>query len=187
MVAAGPGPHILLVGMMGVGKTTVGQMLAETLGRGYVDTDWQVEDRAGRSVADIFATEGEAGFRARETAALAAAVRSAQPQVISVAGGAVLSAGNRDTIRSGGVVIWLRARAETLAARVGSGEGRPLLAGDPLATLTRITEDRTPLYDEVAGVTVDVDEVSPAEVVDQVVEALTEAAARVGGRAGGRV
>lgn len=162
-------PHLLLVGMMGAGKTTVGRLLAERLGWRYIDSDAQVEAATGRGVAQIFAEEGEAAFRAEESRALAAAVDSEDPAVVSVAGGAVLDPGNRELLRAAGAVVWLRARPDTLARRVGTGRGRPLLDGDPAGTLARLDAVRRPIYQELADFAVDVDDLAPAAVAERVV------------------
>jgi shikimate kinase len=158
--------------MMGAGKTTVGQALAERLGRPYCDSDEQVRRNTGRTVPELFEQEGEAAFRAEEKRALAEAVASDEPAVVSVAGGAVLDPDNRRLLREAGTVVWLRAEVATLANRVGSGEGRPLLAHDPEETLGRLYEGRRPLYEDLADVVVDVDTLSPEETVERIVEAL---------------
>jgi shikimate kinase len=168
--------RVLLVGMMGSGKTTVGSQLAGRLGWRHVDSDAQVEAATGRGVAQIFAEEGEAAFRAQEARALAEAVASPEPSVVSVAGGAVLDAGNRAVIRDAGCVVWLRARPGTLARRVGSGAGRPLLEGDPAGNLARLDAVRRPLYEEVADHVVDVDDVEPEKVVDLIARWCVDAA-----------
>jgi len=160
--------RLLLVGMMGAGKTTVGRMVAERLGCPYVDSDAEVAADTGRSAPEILATDGEAALRAAESAALREAVSRPVPVVMSVAGGAVLDAGNRALIRDSGTVVWLRATPATLAKRVGDGAGRPLLGEDPAAALIRLDEVRRPLYAEVADVVVDVDDLTPAEAADRV-------------------
>jgi shikimate kinase len=162
--------HILLVGMMGAGKTTVGELVAETLGWPYRDSDVDVAVATGMSVPEIFETQGETAFRQAESEVLARACAGTEPSVISVAGGAVLSAANRDLLRASGTVVWLRARIETLAARVGTGVGRPLLDGVPAATLAELSVVRTELYAEVADLVIDVDDLSPAEVAAAVVQ-----------------
>jgi shikimate kinase len=156
--------HILLVGMMGAGKTTVGELLAADLDCPYRDSDADVAAATGLTVPEIFETQGEAAFRAAEADVLARACAEPGPTVISVAGGAVLSPANRDLLRTSGTVVWLRARPETLAARVGRGVGRPLLDDDPAAVLAALDQQRAALYAEVADLTIDVDELSPAEV-----------------------
>ncbi|HEX5266802.1 MAG TPA: shikimate kinase [Acidimicrobiales bacterium] len=159
-------PRVLLVGMMGSGKTTIGHLLARRLGWRHVDSDAQVEVATGRSVAQIFAEDGEAAFRVEEARALAEAVTSPDPVVVSVAGGAVLDADNRARMKGAGCVVWLRARPETLAGRVGSGAGRPLLEGDPAGNLARLDAVRRPHYEEVADHAVDVDDAAPDRIVD---------------------
>ena len=166
---------IFLVGMMGVGKTTVGRLLAHRLGRPYFDSDAQVRDRTGKTVPQIFAESGEAAFRAEEKRALAEAASSAKPAVIAVAGGAVLDPDNRALLRARGTVVWLRARVETMAERVGRGEGRPLLGGDPAAALASLYPQRAPLYEELADVVVDGDDAAPGEIVDKIVDKIVAA------------
>jgi shikimate kinase len=163
--------RILLIGMMGAGKSSVGRLLATRLAWRYSDSDTEVEQRSGKTVPQIFGTSGEPAFRAEETKVLEEAATSVGPLVVSVAGGAVLSADNRHLIRRAGFVVWLRAEMETLAARVGDGAGRPLLTPDPLTALRRLYEERRPLYEELADLVVDVDHASPVEVVDRIVVA----------------
>lgn len=161
---------ILLIGMMGAGKTTVGQDLADRLGWRHLDSDAQVQANTGRSVPEIFATDGEAAFRKEEARALAEAVALPEPTVVSVAGGAVLDPVNRELLRRSGPVVWLRADPATLAERVGSGAGRPLLEGDPAGNIRSLYAARRPLYESLADLTVDVDGQSPAGVADRIVE-----------------
>src|SRR5688572_26555397 len=115
--------HILLIGMMGSGKTTVGSRLAHRLRRPLLDSDREIQRRTGKTVPEIFEAEGEAAFRREERAVLADGVATTEPAVISVAGGAVLNPDNQECIRNGGTVIWLRASVDTLARRVGDGRG----------------------------------------------------------------
>lgn len=158
--------------MMGAGKSTIGRALARELDCVYLDSDEQVMLRTGRSVPELFAERGEASFRAEEKRVLDEAVASDIPAVVSVAGGAVLDPDNRETIRGAGTVVWLRAEVATLAARVGTGAGRPLLGDDPAAALARLYEERRPLYAELADLVVDVDAVAPDEAVKQILGAL---------------
>jgi shikimate kinase len=168
-VTASDRRHVVLVGLMGAGKTTVGRALARRIGRPFVDTDELVETAAATTIAEIFAAEGEAGFRARERVAVADACASPEPLVISVGGGAVLDPENRGCLRGGGVVVWLRAPADVLAARVGAGTSRPLLSGAPPAVaLGRLAELREPAYQAVADVVVE----TAARTIEEVVTAV---------------
>jgi shikimate kinase len=165
-------PRILLVGMMGAGKTTTGRLLADQLGWRYRDSDADVEASTGLTVPELFARDGEAAFRRAEAAVLADACADPSPSVVSVAGGAVLSADNRRLIAGSGIVVWLRARPETLAARVGDGVGRPLLGDDPAEALVGLEAVRDPLYAEVADVIIDVDKLTPAAVAQRIIDAM---------------
>ena len=158
--------------MMGSGKTTVGRALARRRGCRHLDSDEQVQARTGMTVPEIFAARGEPAFRAEEARALTDAIDNSEPAVISVAGGAVLDPENRRRMAAGGTVVWLRAEPATLALRVGDGRGRPLLGDDPASALRRLYDERRPLYEEVADVVIDVDDLSRDEVVDAVEKAL---------------
>ncbi len=164
--------HVFIVGMMGAGKTTIGRLLAERLGWRHLDSDEQVGRDTGQTIPEIFAQRGEPAFRAAEARALAAAAATDTPTVVSVAGGAVLDPDNRHVLRSGGVVVWLRARVETLARRVGDGAGRPLLDDDPAAALSHLYAERRPVYQELAQVVVDVDGLDARTVAERVLAAL---------------
>jgi shikimate kinase len=176
--------RLILVGMMGAGKTTVGRLLSERLGWRYLDSDAQVAAETGYTVPALFAERGEAAFRAEESRVLAAALSGTEPVVVSAAGGVVLSGTNRDLLVRSGTVVWLRADPRVLARRVGRGDGRPLLDDDPATALAALDEVRRPLYASVAAVTVDVDELSPRQVVDRVLgdQMLSEAGIGTGGK-----
>jgi shikimate kinase len=161
--------RVFLVGMMGAGKSTVGRLVADAVGCAYLDSDDEVVAATGLTVPELFAHHGEAAFRDAESAALAKACATPPPLVVSVAGGAVLRAENRALLRASGHVVWLRARPDTVAARVGDGVGRPLLAGDPVRVLRELDQVRRPLYAEVADEVIDVDALDPAEVAGRVV------------------
>lgn len=151
-----PRRHVVLVGLMGTGKTTVGRVLARRLGRPFIDSDEQVEARTGRTVREIWSEDGEAAFRRLEAEALREALAAAVPSVIAAAGGVVLDRGNRAMLRNGATVAWLRAEPEELVVRATGDRHRPLLDGDPLAVLRRMAADRAPLYAEVADVVVEI-------------------------------
>ena len=165
--------HLVLVGLMGAGKTTVGQRCAEMLDRAFLDTDQLVEATAHMGVAEIFEHHGEQQFRTLERDAVVDASASPVPLVIACGGGAVLDADNRRVLRSAGIVVWLRASPAVLGERVGAGDDRPLLAGagaPPLATLARLTASREPVYEAVAHLSVDTDGCTVDEVAARVVE-----------------
>jgi shikimate kinase len=147
--------HLVLIGLMGAGKTTAGRRCAELLGRDFVDTDDLVIMRAGMSIDDIFATGGEPQFRAIEREVVADVCASPVPLVLACGGGTVLDAQNRRELRAAGVVVWLRAAVDVLCARVGDGRTRPLLTGDPAGALTRLERLREPVYESTADCTVD--------------------------------
>jgi shikimate kinase len=164
--------HLVLIGLMGAGKTTVGEACAARLARPFVDTDRLVEAQVGRSVAEIFTTGGEATFRALEKQTVADACASPEPLVISCGGGAVLDPDNRRQMRASGVVVWLRATPSVLAMRVRDNlADRPLLpARGALEELERLAELRGAAYEGVAHVVVDTDARSIEETVDAVLE-----------------
>ena len=159
---------VVLVGMMGAGKTSVGARLAGRWGWPLLDSDRRVEEMVGRSVAEIWAADGEAGFRSLEAQVLADTLASTTPVVVAAAGGTVLDPRNRRLLRVHWPVVWLRAQVDILVRRLGSGEGRPLLAGDVAGALVRLDAQRRPLYAEVADVVVDVDDLSADEVADRI-------------------
>jgi shikimate kinase len=168
--------HLVLVGLMGSGKTTVGAVCADRLGRPFVDTDALVETAAGATVQDVFAAEGEPGFRAREAVAVADAVASPVPLVIACGGGAVLDPANRRALRAGGFVVWLRASPDVLGERVGAAAGRPLLAGGrSVATLEHLAALRADAYAAAAHASVETDGASVDQVADSVLRELAAA------------
>ena len=176
MTGAAP-RHLVLVGLMGAGKTTVGARCATRLGRPFVDTDDLVEVLAGRTVAELFAT-GERAFREAERQAVADASASPTPLVIACGGGAVLDADNRTALRTHGFVVWLRADPSVLADRVrDDGVDRPLLADGPLPTLVRLAATRDAAYRAVADTEVSTEDRTPDAVVDAVVEEFGRCAA----------
>jgi shikimate kinase len=152
-----PSRHVVLVGLMGVGKTTVGRRLAKELGRPFADVDEQVELRAGVTISTLFERDGEEAFRALESEVLAGLLTRAQPLVVAAGGGVVTRPGNRAALSGAGAfVVWLRASAEFLARRTDPTH-RPLLAGDARAALGRLLAERSALYQHVADVEVDVE------------------------------
>jgi shikimate kinase len=166
--------HLVLIGLMGAGKTTVGREVARRLGRTFVDTDDLVTATARMSVDEIFADTGEAGFRRLERDVVADVCASPEPLVVACGGGAVLDPENRRALRAAGVVVWLRAPARTLAGRVGDGSKRPLLRDDPAGVLARLERMREPAYEAAAHVSVDTDGVGIHAVADSVLAAFVE-------------
>jgi shikimate kinase len=167
--------HLVLIGLMGAGKTTVGRQCARQLQRDFVDTDDMVVLLAGMRVEDVFRTRGEPGFRDLEREAVADACASPAPLVIACGGGTVLDPENRRKLRAAGVIVWLRAPVPVLAARVGDGATRPLLAGDPTGALTRLEKLREPVYDAAAHRVVDTEDADICGVADAVIDAYEEA------------
>lgn len=166
-----PAPAVVLVGPPGAGKSTVGELLAQRLGVEFADVDELVVSRAGRSVADIFAEDGEAAFRERETETVAEALASHRG-VLALGGGAVLSDRTRAALRGHRVVFLSVGMAEGIR-RTGLSTARPLLTGvNPRATFKALLDERLPLYREVAELEVATEQRTPAEVAEAVLAAL---------------
>lgn len=165
---------VVMVGMMGAGKTAVGQALAKTLSVPFLDSDEEIEVAADRSIAEIFARDGEAFFRDKE-AQVIARLMDGRPAVLSTGGGAWLAERNRATIQAQGVAIWLSADLELLWQRVKTRDTRPLLrTADPRATLAALFAERTPVY-ALADVRVEADPAfSIQQMADRVVAALAQ-------------
>jgi len=119
-------PSVFLVGPMGAGKTTIGRLLAKQLGRAFVDSDWYIESQTGADIAWIFAKEGEAGFRERETRAIDELTQKKQI-VLATGGGAVMCADNREFLQQRGIVVYLNAPVDVQMARTAKDKSRPLL------------------------------------------------------------
>ncbi len=164
------GPRAILIGPMGSGKTTVGELLAARWGCEFRDTDHDVEAVAGMPISDIFVESGEAAFRALERSAVAAAIDQHQG-VLSLGGGAVLDEETRARL-VGRPVVYLRVGLAEAVSRVGLGTSRPLLLGNVRARVKALLDERDPIYRQVATHSVDTDGRSPDEVADEIVEAL---------------
>ena len=160
--------RLLLVGMMAVGKTTVGELCATRLGWPFLDSDAQLLTDTGRTAQEIFDVDGDDALRDWESRVLAEAIALHVPIVVAVAGGVVLSDVNRGLLRHSGSVVWLRATVETMSDRVSRGGARPRLGDDPAKSLRVLYATRYPLYGDVASVTIDVDDLTPHEVVERI-------------------
>jgi shikimate kinase len=166
-------PTLVIVGPPGAGKTTVGRVLARRLGVGFADVDAMIEERTGKSIADLFLEDGEEGFRALERQVVAEALAS-HDGVLALGGGAVLAAETRALLRAHRVVHLSVGLADGLR-RTGMSTARPLLAGvNPRATFKALLDARAPLYQEVATVQVGTDRRSANQVARAVLEVLGE-------------
>ncbi|MDE4302782.1 shikimate kinase [Phaeobacter gallaeciensis] len=178
-VTVGPTPGrlkktIVMVGMMGAGKTAVGRALAARLDVPFLDSDHEIEAAANMSIPEIFSRDGEPFFRLKERQVIARLLEE-ERGVLSTGGGAFLSEENRTLITEGGVSVWLQADLEVLWNRVRHRDSRPLLrTSDPKATLRELYDARVPFY-EKADLTVRSDgQASIETMVDRVLEALKE-------------
>ena len=164
--------NIILVGLMGAGKTSVGRMLARRLGKTFYDSDHEIERTTGVKIPVIFEIEGEAGFRARESKVLAD-LASKSDVVLATGGGAVLDPENRRVLARHGTVIYLRATPHELWLRTRHDRNRPLLqTADPLARLRQLYEVRDPLYREIADLVVRTAGRGAKSVVQEILEFL---------------
>jgi len=166
-----PPRSVVLIGFMAAGKTEVGRALATRLRFEFCDTDAMVAAAAGRTVEEIFAADGEQGFRVLEREAVVLA--AARPgRVVACGGGAVLSVRNYGVLKGAGPIVYLRTSAEELIARLGRGDGRPLLGDDPAEAVPRMLSERAPAYETAADLVVDTDARSPDEVASEIAERL---------------
>jgi shikimate kinase len=166
-----PPRSVVLIGFMAAGKTEVGRALADRLTFTFCDTDDMVESAAGRTISDIFTADGEQRFRELERDAVTQA--AAKPgRVIACGGGAILSVRNYGVLKGAGPIVYLRTSADELVARLGRGEARPLLQGDPARSVPKLLTERAPVYETAADLTVDTDGRSPAEVAAEIAEQL---------------
>lgn len=163
--------RILLIGMMGSGKSTIGRALEARTGWPYLDNDDLLERAAGRTAREIFETDGEAAMRRAEADAVDAGLAEDPPVIVATAAGTVMDPDVRARIGSGGLIVWLDAAPEVLAARAAGGEHRPFLDNDPVGWFRRASRDRGPAYRAIADVTVDTGVTSVADAVDTILAA----------------
>ena len=168
--------HIVLVGLMGAGKSSVGRLLAQALEEPFVDTDEVVAKGEGRSVAELFSEHGEAHFRGLELDVLRGELGSATASVVATGGGVVTTPEGRAVLAAHHPVILLDVSPEVAARRVGDGRNRPLLAGNPEEKLAELAAQRRSAYLEVADHVIAVDDRSPGQVVGALLELLGVAA-----------
>lgn len=167
-----PAPNLVLVGPMGAGKSSIGRRLAGRFGLAFVDADREIETRTGTTIPTIFECEGEAGFRARESATLAHLLLD-EGQVIATGGGAVLDAGSRQRMRERAFVVYLQVSLARQLDRLARDRSRPLIAGDDREqVLQRLSAQRAPLYEEIADLRFDTDPWFPPQAAVQLARLL---------------
>lgn len=173
MTTAAP---IFLIGYRGTGKTTVARLVAQRLGRESIDADKEIERRSGKTIAAMFADDGEPAFRDVESAVMSDLARTSL--VVSTGGGAVLREANRAAMQNAGPIVWLTANVDTIAARIAADAAtarlRPnLTAVGGKAEIEAVLADRTPIYEACATFVVDTEDKTPAEVADEILAQLT--------------
>jgi shikimate kinase len=171
---------IVLVGMMGAGKSSIGRRLAARLNLQFIDADSEIEKAASMTITEIFSTHGEPYFRAGEARVIARLLESG-PQVLATGGGAFINPETRAVIRAKGISIWLNAAIDILMRRIRRRSDRPLLAdADPVETLNRLIAERYPFYAE-ADLTVESRDVPHDTIVSEIITKLCEHASLAGG------
>jgi shikimate kinase len=164
--------RILLLGMMGSGKSSVGRALSVRTGWPFVDNDALVERATGLSARALLAGRGESAMRAAETAALETALGLPPPVIVAMAAGTIIDPDNRRQLAAAGYAVWLRAPAEELAARAVGADHRPWLDDEPVRWFRRTLAERQPLYASVADLEVDTHRVTPDRCAERIVRAL---------------
>jgi shikimate kinase len=173
IVAALESRSVVLVGMMGAGKSSIGRRMALRLGIPFVDADAEIEKAAGMTITDIFATRGEPDFRAGE-ARVIARLLDGGPQVLATGGGAFMNPDTRALIAEKGISVWLKAEFDVLMRRIRRRHDRPLLkTDDPAGTLRQLMADRYPVYAQ-ADVTINSREVPHDRIVEEIMDALAQ-------------
>ena len=166
--------NLILIGPMGAGKTTQGKWLARHLGMDFIDLDICIEQATGTDIVHIFETEGEAGFRKRESEALSA-VLCRNNLVLSTGGGTVLAEANRTLLKQRGTVVYLHLPPEMQLQRLAADRKRPLLqTPDRAERLQELSEIRTPIYRRCADITLDLSRIPMSQVRHRILDAITE-------------
>ena len=179
MLAALGARSLVLIGMMGAGKSSIGRKLAQRLNLPFVDADTEIERAAGMSISEIFAKHGESYFRAGE-ARVIARLLDGGPQVLATGGGAFMHPQSREAIRAKGVSVWLRAEHDVLMKRIKRRNDRPMLkTDDPGETLRRLMLERDPVYSE-ADVTVHSRDVPHEMIIAEIISAVTPRLSELG-------
>ncbi|MEC9095343.1 MAG: shikimate kinase [Planctomycetota bacterium] len=169
--------NIFLTGYRATGKTTVANLIADAMGKKAIDADVYLEQKAGMTIAEIFAEEGEQGFRDRETDVVQE-LAARENMVVALGGGAILRKENCDALKGRGIIVWLTASAKVIDQRMNTdpltGQRRPNLTSDGgLQEVQELLAKRTPFYQAVADVRVDTEQLSPIEVAVEVVNKIT--------------
>lgn len=172
------GPRVLLVGLMATGKSTLGRAISERTGWPAYDNDELLQQQTGATAAELLLSSGEPAMRAAESAVLAYTLALPAPLVAGVAAGTVLDPADRQRLRDGGHVVWLRTPVATLVGRVTGDSHRPFLTEDPAGALREMADHRHPLYAEVAHQVLDMDELSVPEAAALVLEAVAGSTTR---------
>lgn len=165
-------PHLILIGYMGSGKSTLGCAVSYPLKQCLIDTDKWIEQKEGHTVSEIFAAHGEAYFRQRETDCLKAMFQEREPRVLALGGGTPLRQENRDLMKQLGFTVYLHAEPETIYERVKGDKNRPLLqCDDPRERIRQMMRERDPVYREAADYILKVDDWDLKRLVNELQEA----------------
>ena len=164
---------IVLIGPPGSGKSSVGKALSRKLSRPWIDTDTEVESRAGKKISEIFLEDGEATFRAIERDVVDE-VMGSEAGIVSLGGGSVLNEASQKRITTAKEVVFLDVSISNAAPRVGFNKDRPLLAINPRQQWLQLMEKRRPIYESLATITVSTDNKKPDQVADEIIEAIEQ-------------
>ena len=164
---------IVLIGPPGSGKSSIGKALSRKLSRPWIDTDTEVESRAGKKISEIFLEDGEATFRAIESDVVDE-VMGSEAGIVSLGGGSVLNEASQKRITTAKEVVFLDVSISNAAPRVGFNKDRPLLAINPRQQWLQLMEKRRPIYESLATITVSTDNKKPDQVADEIIEAIEQ-------------